>query len=220
MPKSPGIPPPDTSYSIDGGTPVIFQESQDGSMHFNQQFYKSATLSPGEHTLVITYLHNVAAYLLDYIFVVYETPAPSPSTTSTPTITPTTAKDPTLTTRIATTIMNGNSVHVTSTNGTVVTMTITSAALLSGTPTASATLSANPISVSNTVTANQNKTSTILGTALGVLGGIMVLLCILYIYRRVRRRRKMGSVCECNTFIMNVRCNADHLILFSRASYG
>jgi len=186
-------------------------------MHWDVPFYKSQKLPQGEHTLVITYLHNVAAYLIDHILVVYETSAPSPSTSSTPSITSTTVKNPTMTTSAPTTTatttsMSGISVHVISANGTVVTQTVTSPGLLSGT--ATSTLSGSPISISepNTVNATQNKTSTILGIALGVLGGIMVLLCILYLCRRVKRRRKIGSICECNISMLNVRCNADHLI--------
>lgn len=225
MPSSPGIPAPDTSYSLDGGTPVIYQERQDGNMHWDVPFYKSPKLPQGEHTLVITYLHSVAAYLIDHILVVYDTSAPSPSTNPTPTIASTTGKNPTLTTSAvaaaatsaSASAMSGISVRVTSANGTVVTLTVTSSGLLSGTPTA--TLSGSPISVSepSTVNATQNKTSTILGAALGVLGGIMVLLCILYLCRRVKRRQKIGSICECNTLILcslirNARCNADYFI--------
>ena len=103
MAASPGVPAPVSSYSIDGGTPTIYNEAQDGNQYYNQEFYQSPVLSDGPHTIVVTNVYgNHAAYFLDYFLVVADdggdtssgtttSPAPIVTTVVTQTTTPPTS---------------------------------------------------------------------------------------------------------------------------------
>jgi len=86
MQKNPGISPPFTSYSIDGGPVTTYEESQDDIEHPNQRFYQSPVLPNGQHTIVVTNLWphvpgGHAAYFLDYFQIVTadNTPLPTPT---------------------------------------------------------------------------------------------------------------------------------------------
>lgn len=76
---------PASSYSIDGGAPTTFIATQPTSIQYKQQFFQSPVLSPGAHSLLITFnsQSNTAVFFLDYIDITPVTNAgTSPSSAS------------------------------------------------------------------------------------------------------------------------------------------
>uniref|UniRef100_A0A8H7XV24 Mid2 domain-containing protein n=1 Tax=Psilocybe cubensis TaxID=181762 RepID=A0A8H7XV24_PSICU len=75
--------PPSSSYSIDNGTPTVFNGVQSWVPLYRQRFFASGPLSPTTHTLLITLLSKNSTYFLDYILVTLPDPgATSSSSTS------------------------------------------------------------------------------------------------------------------------------------------
>jgi len=71
--------PPQTSYSVDGGDPVIYTETMTSSLQYRQLFYQSLQLSDSQHKLVITNLLDAPRFFLDYFIV---TTADTPTSAS------------------------------------------------------------------------------------------------------------------------------------------
>lgn len=75
-----GTVPPQSNYSIDGGTPTTYTANQDQGVHYNTKFYQSPVLPDGRHTLVITNLLVSDSLYLDF-FLIYKS-ATDPSSAS------------------------------------------------------------------------------------------------------------------------------------------
>ncbi|KAF8814289.1 hypothetical protein BYT27DRAFT_7250138 [Phlegmacium glaucopus] len=70
-----------STYAINNGVPVVFDAPHVPTILFNELFYSSPVLSPGEQTLTITNLHDNAWFYLDYfnITMVHEASIANPS---------------------------------------------------------------------------------------------------------------------------------------------
>lgn len=79
-----------SSYRLDNSDPILFSVGPRTTPLYQQLFFKSPTLTDGEHTLVITDV-GIGAFWIDYILYVPSVPQPiSSSTTTPPPPTPTT----------------------------------------------------------------------------------------------------------------------------------
>lgn len=72
---------PQSSYSIDGGSPTIFKGAAGVLTEPGTLFYTSPSLSNGQHTLTITNLNDTNTLFIDY-FIVVTTGTASASTSS------------------------------------------------------------------------------------------------------------------------------------------
>ena len=71
-----------SSYSVDVSTPVIFTTDPSKTPTYQQPFFKSPTLTDGEHTLLVTDV-GTGELWIDYILYVQSAPQPdSPSSSS------------------------------------------------------------------------------------------------------------------------------------------
>ena len=83
---------PQSSYSIDGGTPVPFTGTQQSVTQYKQLFFQSDILPLSNHTLRIETLVSGGNYYLDFLSVPAQNstgssvPADSPSPTASSTI--------------------------------------------------------------------------------------------------------------------------------------
>ncbi|KAF9553928.1 hypothetical protein CPC08DRAFT_713347 [Agrocybe pediades] len=76
--------PPQSSYSIDGGPPVLYTAHIESSNQYQVNFF-FASVSPAQHSLVITTLVDGAQFWLDYIQLNSIQTVPSDSTLPNPT---------------------------------------------------------------------------------------------------------------------------------------
>lgn len=208
MPVSPGVPPPISSYSIDGGSPTIYDEYQDQNDHPDQQFYQSPILSNAQHTLVLTnVLGNHAAYFLDYFLVVSGNSPASPASTVTTVVTSGVAQ---LATPTKTSTNPGNPSAVSSStpskasmlstmsiNGTVYTVTI-SQSPSSLSPSSSGLMVFSSDSQSSNL---KGQAGLIVGSSIGAVAVIILLAILIFFWLRRRRRTKddWRIVSECTS---------------------
>ena len=89
VPSDFSLTPSSAIYSIDGQTPISFfvpaLSAANAKQLYNQIFFKTGTLSPGQHKLIVTYQGNsgTAPLALDN-FVVQNSTSPSASSSSVP----------------------------------------------------------------------------------------------------------------------------------------
>ena len=89
VPSNFSLTPSSAIYSIDGGTPISFfvpaLSDAKALQLYNQVFFKTETLSPGQHKLIVTYQGNsgTAPLALD-TFIVQNATSPSTSSSSVP----------------------------------------------------------------------------------------------------------------------------------------
>ena len=65
-----GGPNPSSTYSIDGGTPRVYNGAMGDSVQNQVTFFNSGVLSPGQHEIVVTSLIENSWYWLDHFLVV------------------------------------------------------------------------------------------------------------------------------------------------------
>jgi len=70
---------PQSSYSVDGSTPVTYQAVQNPSVQYSVRFYVSPLLPNGQHTLSVTNLITSDSLFLDYFLVLRADDDTSPS---------------------------------------------------------------------------------------------------------------------------------------------
>ncbi|KAL0952546.1 hypothetical protein HGRIS_006804 [Hohenbuehelia grisea] len=71
---------PVSTYTIDGGTPTVFNPTLDAQLHRNATFYSSPTLQDDEHTLTVTCITDTIHFWFDYLLVSPTVPNASSAT--------------------------------------------------------------------------------------------------------------------------------------------
>ncbi|KAG9217775.1 hypothetical protein CCMSSC00406_0003536 [Pleurotus cornucopiae] len=77
---APVLPDTITSYTVDGGDPVLFSGKPGNDAQYNQQFFSSGDLSNSTHTIVGTCVNGGSPVYIDYLVV----GAPTPESISSP----------------------------------------------------------------------------------------------------------------------------------------
>ncbi|KDQ23851.1 hypothetical protein PLEOSDRAFT_1086259 [Pleurotus ostreatus PC15] len=72
--RAPVLPDTITSYTVDGGEPVLFSGKPGNDVQYNQQFFSSGNLSIGTHTIVGTRVNDGSPVYIDYLVVGAPTP--------------------------------------------------------------------------------------------------------------------------------------------------
>jgi len=70
---------PQSSYSVDGNSPVTYQAVQSSSVQYSVRFYASPLLPNGQHTLFVTNLITSDSLFLDYFLILRADNDTSPS---------------------------------------------------------------------------------------------------------------------------------------------
>jgi len=180
-------PAPVSSYQIDGGSKTTFTALVPKSIQYRQEFFQSAVLSPGRHTLLMTNQMDNGWLWLDYFEV---TPIKSSSSSDTPSASATVALPNSVITPSSLSVTSSNDRFMGSTT-TGVTPTFTSATI---SPSDSTT--ANPVATPPSAQSDSSSsglpstvhTGAIVGASVG--GGLLLMfiaLGFLFFWRRQKR---------------------------------
>ncbi|PPQ78929.1 hypothetical protein CVT25_002404 [Psilocybe cyanescens] len=188
---------PISAYSIDGGAQTVYTGIQTSSIQYKVRFFQSATLSSGDHTLVVTCATGDAFLYLDY----FEVTLPSiisSSSRSTSSATPTSSRSSTTSLSLSSSSSSTSSSTSSSSTSSKVS-SISSTTSTSDTPQSHVT---EIISSTVTVTSDGSKASDVnlfssssksvaIGPIVGgVVGGVLVLALLIFLFLFCRRRRR------------------------------
>ena len=177
---------PASSYTIDGGTTYTYTATQTSSVQSQVLFFKSDSLSNGQHTLVITNLAEGDFFWLDYFDV-------TPNTSVAPTTTTTTKDNGQDSTSIIIQTLTTTFADASTTRTAVSTSVSTSVVSHSFVNSVSSSTPTGQDHLAPTSTTQPEKKTPVGAIAGGIVGGIFLIIIVLSLLVCLKRRRKRAE---------------------------